>query len=113
MSACLPDDHPSRPPFLPSLPVSFFVQVPFAHEGPTCRTLIEAVRELKPTAIIGVSTIPQAFTEEVLRTMAEFNERPIVFPLVSLAGLAGARYGGTTLGGCPWLGLPLGPSFHP
>jgi malate dehydrogenase (oxaloacetate-decarboxylating)(NADP+) len=39
------------------------------------------VKALKPTAIIGVAATPNTFTEEVVRTMAELNERPIVFAL--------------------------------
>lgn len=45
------------------------------------KTFIEAVRALKPTGIIGVSTIAKAFDAEVLQTMAALNERPIVFAL--------------------------------
>lgn len=56
-------------------------KVPFAHEGPRCANLLEAVRTLRPTAIIGVSTISQAFNEEVLKAMSEINERPIIMPL--------------------------------
>nr|AWK67835.1 MME2 [Dunaliella tertiolecta] len=53
----------------------------FAHDTPYCKTLLEAVRLLKPVAIIGVSTIAGSFNEEVLREMAAINHRPIIFPL--------------------------------
>lgn len=59
-------------------------KVHFAREdndGKQCKTLIEAVEYIKPTAIIGLSTVPDTFTEEVLQRMAEINKRPIVFPL--------------------------------
>lgn len=51
------------------------------NEGKQCKSLIEAVEYIKPTAIIGLSTVPNTFTEEVLSRMAELNKRPIVFPL--------------------------------
>ncbi|KAJ3314017.1 hypothetical protein HDU76_002502 [Blyttiomyces sp. JEL0837] len=43
--------------------------------------LKEAVREIRPTAIVGLSSMGGVFCEEVLGLMKEFNERPIVFPL--------------------------------
>lgn len=55
---------------------------PFAHAGlPECTTFIEAVRAVKPTGIIGVAAQPQAFNEEVIREMAQLNERPMIFAL--------------------------------
>ena len=35
---------------------------------------------LKPTAIIGVSTVPKLFNRQVIEAMAQINERPIIFP---------------------------------
>ena len=35
---------------------------------------------LRPTGIIGVSTVPTLFTREVIEAMAEINQRPINFP---------------------------------
>ncbi|GLI67513.1 hypothetical protein VaNZ11_011718 [Volvox africanus] len=61
---------------------------PFAHDAPSVRTLIEAVRMLKPTAIIGVSAVPNTFDEEVIKAMAELNERPIIFPLSNPTSLS-------------------------
>lgn len=54
---------------------------PFAHDHAPVPTLIEAVRRLRPTAILGLSAQPAAFTREVLEAMAEINERPVVFAL--------------------------------
>jgi malate dehydrogenase (oxaloacetate-decarboxylating)(NADP+) len=54
---------------------------PFAHEHPFVATLAEAVDALKPTALIGVSGMPQTFTREIVTAMARFNARPIVFAL--------------------------------
>uniref|UniRef100_A0A8C3FYJ0 Malic enzyme n=1 Tax=Cyclopterus lumpus TaxID=8103 RepID=A0A8C3FYJ0_CYCLU len=53
----------------------------FAHEHPQMRKLEDVVRELKPTAIIGVAAVAGAFTQQIITDMASFNERPIVFAL--------------------------------
>ncbi|XP_071758508.1 NADP-dependent malic enzyme [Centroberyx gerrardi] len=53
----------------------------FAHEHPQMRKLEDVVQELKPTAIIGVAAIAGAFTEQIIKDMASFNERPIIFAL--------------------------------
>ncbi|XP_053289397.1 NADP-dependent malic enzyme isoform X1 [Pleuronectes platessa] len=53
----------------------------YAHEHPQMKKLEDVVRKLKPTAIIGVAAIPGAFTEQIIRDMASFNERPIIFAL--------------------------------
>ncbi len=57
------------------------MQKPFAHKNPEIRDFAEAVRVLKPTAIVGVSGRPSLFTEKVVREMAKLNVRPIIFPL--------------------------------
>ncbi|MDX2263306.1 MAG: NAD-dependent malic enzyme [Gemmatimonadales bacterium] len=54
---------------------------PFAHEHGPIPTLEAAVRELKPTALIGVAAQPKAFSEPVVRAMAEVAPRPIIFAL--------------------------------
>ena len=43
--------------------------------------LEEVVAKVRPTILIGVSGSPRAFTEKAIRTMAQFTERPIIFPL--------------------------------
>ncbi|XP_041436999.1 malic enzyme 3, NADP(+)-dependent, mitochondrial L homeolog isoform X1 [Xenopus laevis] len=53
----------------------------FAQDHPQVKTLEEAVQILKPTAIIGVAAISGAFTEKIIKDMAAFNERPIIFAL--------------------------------
>jgi malate dehydrogenase (oxaloacetate-decarboxylating)(NADP+) len=55
-------------------------QRPFAQDRAPISTFVEAVKALKPTGIIGVSGIPKLFTREVIETMAELNQRPIIFP---------------------------------
>ena len=54
---------------------------PFAHDLAYVSEFLGAVKALRPTAIIGVSGQPQAFTRPVLEAMAEINDRPIVFAL--------------------------------
>ena len=53
----------------------------YAHDRDPITGFADAVRELKPTAIIGVCAQPGMFDEEVVREMANINERPIVFAL--------------------------------
>ncbi len=43
--------------------------------------LLEVVRRVRPTVLIGCSTRGGAFTEEVVRAMAERTARPIILPL--------------------------------
>jgi malate dehydrogenase (oxaloacetate-decarboxylating)(NADP+) len=70
-------------------------KVHFAREdnnGTQCKTLLEAVEYIKPTAIIGLSTVPDTFTKDVLKRMAELNKRPIVFPLSNPSHLSECNY---------------------
>jgi malate dehydrogenase (oxaloacetate-decarboxylating) len=43
--------------------------------------LLDVVRNAKPTVLIGVSGQAGAFSEPVVRAMAEHNSRPVIFPL--------------------------------
>ncbi|KAJ3327049.1 hypothetical protein HDU76_012403 [Blyttiomyces sp. JEL0837] len=51
------------------------------NQGVQISELLEAVKYLRPTALIGLSAQGGVFTEAILREMAKLNERPIVFPL--------------------------------
>jgi malate dehydrogenase (oxaloacetate-decarboxylating)(NADP+) len=53
----------------------------YAHQHDAIGDFTEAIKILKPTAIIGVSGQPGTFTEEVVRLMSEINDRPIIFAL--------------------------------
>lgn len=53
----------------------------FAHAHPPVDTLAEAVSLLKPTVLIGAAAVGGAFTPEIIKAMASFNERPIIFAL--------------------------------
>ena len=56
-------------------------KLPYAHEHAPVPDLLAAVEALKPTALIGVSGTPAAFTEGVVRTMGRLNKRPVIFAL--------------------------------
>jgi malate dehydrogenase (oxaloacetate-decarboxylating)(NADP+) len=56
-------------------------KVHYAHDHPFVPALAEAVTALRPTALIGVSGMPAAFTREIVASMAQFNARPVVFAL--------------------------------
>jgi len=44
-------------------------------------TLLDVIRNVKPSILIGTSAQPGAFTEELIREMAKHVERPVIFPL--------------------------------
>jgi malate dehydrogenase (oxaloacetate-decarboxylating) len=44
-------------------------------------TLLDVVEKVRPTIIVGTSTVGGAFTEQVIREMAKGVERPLIFPL--------------------------------
>ena len=55
-------------------------QKPFAIEHAPVTDFAEAIKALRPTGIIGVSTVPKLFNRRVIETISEINERPIIFP---------------------------------
>jgi len=55
-------------------------QKPFAHEHAPVTSFVEAVNALRPTCIIGVSTVPKLFNQQVIEAMSAINARPIIFP---------------------------------
>ncbi|KAG5559287.1 hypothetical protein RHGRI_008990 [Rhododendron griersonianum] len=54
---------------------------PWAHEHPPVTTLLDAVKAIKPTVLIGTSGVGSTFTKEVVEAMAEFNEKPLILAL--------------------------------
>jgi malic enzyme len=53
--------------------------------------LLEVVRALKPTVLLGVSGVSNLFGEELVRTMAQAVERPAIFPLSNPTSASEAR----------------------
>jgi malate dehydrogenase (oxaloacetate-decarboxylating)(NADP+) len=56
-------------------------QMPYAHEHAPTKDFVAAVESIKPTTIIGVSTIGGAFTQKVVEAMSRINERPVILAL--------------------------------
>lgn len=56
-------------------------QLPFAREKGRGWSLEKVVEELKPTILIGCSAVGGVFTENIVRRMAAYTPRPIIFPL--------------------------------
>jgi malate dehydrogenase (oxaloacetate-decarboxylating)(NADP+) len=56
-------------------------QQPYAHPHGPAPDLLSAVESLRPTALVGVSTVPKLFNRSVIEAMARINGRPILFPL--------------------------------
>jgi malate dehydrogenase (oxaloacetate-decarboxylating)(NADP+) len=55
-------------------------QMPFSHDHSAIASFVEAIETIKPTCIIGVSTVPKLFNQQVIEAMSRVNERPIIFP---------------------------------
>lgn len=61
-------------------------QIPYARsdsewEGKDHDDLLAVIKEVKPHVLIGTSTKPKSFTEDIIKEMASHVERPIIFPL--------------------------------
>ena len=92
-------------------------KAPFAHPHAPVDDFAEAVRVLEPTAIIGCAGRAGVFNEEVVKTMAGLNERPIVFalsnPTANAECSAADAYGwsdgrGIFASGSPFAPVPVG-----
>ena len=53
----------------------------YAHDHAPCADLLSAVKLLKPTMLVGASGQAKTFTQEIVKLMAEINERPVIFAL--------------------------------
>src|ERR1700719_993796 len=56
-------------------------QKPYAHQHAPTIDFVAAIESIKPTTIIGVSTIGGAFTQKVVESMSRINERPVILAL--------------------------------
>ena len=71
-------------------------QIPFARKrseftnANELTTLEAAVKSVRPTILVGTSTVPNTFTKEIVQEMAKYTARPIIFPLSNPTKLAEA-----------------------
>ncbi|HZM08757.1 MAG TPA: NAD-dependent malic enzyme [Candidatus Limnocylindrales bacterium] len=72
----MPDTRPAQQPFVQ--PRSAIANWKLDNDH---ISLLDVVRNAKPTTLIGVSGQAGAFTEEVIRAMAASVDRPVIFPL--------------------------------
>ena len=56
-------------------------QKPYAHSHAPTKDFVAAIESIKPTTIIGVSTIGGAFTQKVVESMSRINDRPVILAL--------------------------------
>src|ERR1700758_3773594 len=56
-------------------------QKPYAHQHAPTRDFVAAIEGIKPTTIIGVSTVGGAFTQKVVEAMSRINDRPVILAL--------------------------------
>ena len=56
-------------------------QKPYAHKHAPTKDFVAAIESIKPTTIIGVSTIGGAFTQKVVESMSRINDRPVILAL--------------------------------
>ncbi|KAG4400231.1 hypothetical protein GLYMA_07G015732v4 [Glycine max] len=54
---------------------------PWAHEHEPVKELVNVVKQIKPTVLIGTSGQGRTFTKDVVEAMASINEKPIILSL--------------------------------
>jgi malate dehydrogenase (oxaloacetate-decarboxylating)(NADP+) len=59
----------------------FDFQKPYAHKHAPTHDFVAAIESIKPTTIIGVSTVGGAFNQKVIEAMSRINERPVILAL--------------------------------
>ncbi|GLV41122.1 Malic enzyme b [Carabus blaptoides fortunei] len=95
----------------------------YAKDHAVCKSLVDLIKEVKPSVLIGASAAGGAFTPAVLQAMGSFNKRPVIFALsnpTSKAECTAEQAYANTEGRCIFAsGSPFGPvtyggkTFHP
>ncbi len=62
----------------------------WAVDNPSHINLLEVIKNVKPTILIGCSTVHGAFNQQIVEEMSKHIERPIIFPLSNPTSLAEA-----------------------
>jgi malic enzyme len=52
----------------------------YGFSGDNPINLLEVIKKVKPTILLGLTARPGIFTEEIIREMAEHTDKPVVFP---------------------------------
>jgi len=73
-------------------------QNPYAHKHAPTRDFVAAIEDIKPTTIIGVSTIGGAFNQKVVEAMSRINKRSVILALSNPTEHASARRSRPTRG---------------
>lgn len=56
-------------------------KVAYARDEPLIDNLLDVMKAVKPTILVGVSGQGQAFTEEIIKEMMNYSKQPIIFAL--------------------------------
>jgi malate dehydrogenase (oxaloacetate-decarboxylating)(NADP+) len=59
----------------------FDFQKPYAHKHAPTHDFVAAIESIKPSTIIGVSTVGGAFTQKVIEAVSRLNKRPVILAL--------------------------------
>jgi malate dehydrogenase (oxaloacetate-decarboxylating) len=76
-------------------------------------SLIDVIHNVHPSVLIGVSAQPGAFDEKVVRTMADYCDRPIIFPLSNPTSKSEATPGDLIEWTCGRVLVATGSPFPP
>jgi malate dehydrogenase (oxaloacetate-decarboxylating)(NADP+) len=82
------------------------------YDGPPLIDLVEIINYVKPTALLGLSTIHGAFTEKAVTAMAALHNRPIIFPLSNPISLSEVDFSDAVTWYVPPPSPPLPPPRH-